>query len=108
MLSKKIELWVGVFVAIGIAALLMLSLKVANTGIGGGGESYQLFAKFENIGGFSFKNITKNSGVDNTGWSQAVTHTDLNNDHWQDLIVGNDFGVNAYYINQKNGRFKEV
>jgi hypothetical protein len=63
---------------------------------------------FENIGGFQFKNITQNSGVDNTGWSQAVTHTDLNNDNWQDLIVGNDFGVNAYYINQKNGRFKEV
>lgn len=63
---------------------------------------------FENIGNFKFKNITKNSGIDNTGWAQAVTHTDLNNDNWQDLIVGNDFGVNAYYINQKNGRFKEI
>ena len=34
-----------------------------------------------------------------------MTHTDLNQDGWQDLIVGNDFGVNAYYINQKGKGF---
>ena len=54
MMSKKVELMVGFFVALGIAALLMLSLKVANSGISGGGESYNLFAKFDNIGGVSF------------------------------------------------------
>ena len=51
MVSKKVELLVGFFVALGIAALLMLSLKVADAGLGGGSESYQLFAKFDNIGG---------------------------------------------------------
>lgn len=63
---------------------------------------------FENLGDFKFENVTKNSGLDNSGWAQAVAHTDLNNDGWQDVIVGNDFGVNAYYINQKNGKFIEV
>lgn len=63
---------------------------------------------FENIGGFSFKNVTAQSGLDNMGWAQAVAHTDINNDGWQDVIVGNDFGVNGYYYNQKNGTFKEV
>lgn len=63
---------------------------------------------FENIGGFKFKNVTKSSGLGHSGWAQAVAHTDLNNDGWQDVIVGNDFGVNAYYINQKNGKFLEV
>ena len=43
-MSKKVELMVGIFVAIGIAALLMLSLKVANSGLAGSGESYNLFA----------------------------------------------------------------
>lgn len=63
---------------------------------------------FENKGNFKFENVTAHSGLDNTGWSQAVAHTDLNNDGWQDVIVGNDFGVNGYYINQKNGHFKEI
>ncbi|RHW74892.1 CRTAC1 family protein [Colwellia sp. RSH04] len=63
---------------------------------------------FENKGGFIFKNVTANSGLDNTGWTQAVAHTDINNDGLQDIIVGNDFGVNGYYINNKNGQFTEI
>ena len=63
MMSKKIELMVGFFVALGIAAILMLSLKVANTGITGGGESYNLFAKFDNIGGLKVRSPIKVGGV---------------------------------------------
>ena len=63
---------------------------------------------FENLGNFTFKNVTKGSGVDNSGWAQAVAHTDLNNDNLQDIIVGNDFGTNGYYINQGNNTFKEI
>ncbi|WP_170309571.1 CRTAC1 family protein [Litorilituus lipolyticus] len=69
------------------------------------GEANQLF---ENIGDFKFRNITVGSGLDNTGWAQAVAHTDINNDGWQDIIVGNDFGVNGYYINDKKGHFDEI
>ena len=63
MVSKKVELLVGIFVALGLAALLMLSLKVADSGIGGGGESYQLFAKFDNIGGLKVRSPIKVGGV---------------------------------------------
>lgn len=63
MISKKIELMVGFFVALGIAALLMLSLKVANSGISGTGESYNLFAKFDNIGGLKVRSPIKVGGV---------------------------------------------
>jgi phospholipid/cholesterol/gamma-HCH transport system substrate-binding protein len=63
MVSKKVELLVGFFVALGLAAILMLSLKVADAGIGGGGESYQLFAKFENIGGLKVRSPVKVGGV---------------------------------------------
>ncbi|MGB1197746.1 MAG: CRTAC1 family protein [Thalassotalea sp.] len=69
------------------------------------GEANQLF---ENVGDFSFKNVTSTSGLDNKGWAQAVAHTDINNDGWQDIVVGNDFGVNGYYINEKNGHFTEI
>ena len=63
MISKKVELMVGFFVALGIAALLMLSLKVAHSGISGGGESYNLFAKFDNIGGLKVRSPIKVGGV---------------------------------------------
>jgi phospholipid/cholesterol/gamma-HCH transport system substrate-binding protein len=62
-MSKKVELMVGFFVALGIAALLMLSLKVANSGITGTGESYNLFAKFDNIGGLKIRSPIKVGGV---------------------------------------------
>jgi len=63
---------------------------------------------FKNQGNFRFKDITPGSGVDNSGWSQALTHTDLDGDGRQDIIVGNDFGVNAYYHNQGGGKFEEI
>jgi len=63
MMSKKIELMVGFFVALGIAALLMLSLKVANSGISGNGDTYTLLAKFDNIGGLKVRSPIKVGGV---------------------------------------------
>lgn len=63
MVSKKVELMVGLFAAIGIAALLMLSLKVADSGISGNGETYNLYAKFDNIGGLKVRSPIKVGGV---------------------------------------------
>ena len=63
MVSKKIELMVGFFVALGIAAILMLAMKVANNGISGTGETYQLYAKFDNIGGLKVRSPIKVGGV---------------------------------------------
>lgn len=63
MTSKKVELMVGLFVALGIAALLMLSYKVAKTGISGDGETYNLYAKFTNIGGLKVRSPIKVGGV---------------------------------------------
>ena len=63
---------------------------------------------FKNMGDFKFKNITDGSGTDHTGWGQAVAHTDFDGDGFQDLIVGNDFGVNAYLRNNGNGKFSNI
>ncbi len=62
---------------------------------------------FKNKGDFIFEDVTEYSATGNKGWTQAVGHTDINNDGWQDLIVGNDFGTNAYYINNGDGTFEE-
>ena len=65
-------------------------------------------ALFRNTGTLTFADVTAGSGLDNTGWTQAVAHTDLDGDGWQDVIVGNDFGVNAYYRNRRDGTFENI
>ena len=63
MTTRKLEVIVGAFVAIAIAALLLLALKVANTGVTGSDETYKLLAKFENIGGLKVRSPVKVGGV---------------------------------------------
>lgn len=58
-----VDLWVGVFVAIGIAALLFLALKVGNLSSAHLSESYELVAKFDNIGGLKVRGPVKSAGV---------------------------------------------
>ena len=63
MSRKELDLWVGIFVVIGIGALLFLSLKVANLASFSGGDSYQIKAKFDNIGGLKVRAPVKSAGV---------------------------------------------
>ena len=64
MNRKIIDLWVGIFVAIGLAALVFLALKVGNllttseerTG-------YQVEARFDNIGNLKPRAPVKSAGV---------------------------------------------
>lgn len=63
---------------------------------------------FMNKGGFVFEDVTAGSGTDNSGWTQALSHTDIDGDGWQDLIVGNDFGINAYLRNRGDGSFENI
>lgn len=63
MNSKKIEILVGFFVSLGIAAIVMLALKVANAGMSGNGDSYSLYAKFDNIGSLKVRSPIKVGGV---------------------------------------------
>jgi hypothetical protein len=63
---------------------------------------------FRNLGGMRFEDVTERAGVGDPGWAQAVTHTDIDGDGRQDLVVGNDFGINVYYRNLGDGRFEDV
>jgi len=61
---SKLDLWVGLFVCAGIGALLVLAMKVGNMGsIGIGGDSYALYANFDNIGGLKPRAPVKSAGV---------------------------------------------
>ena len=63
MSRTTLDLWVGFFVALGIAALLFLALKVGSfTGVHMD-QTYQLQAKFDNIGGLKARGPVKSAGV---------------------------------------------
>lgn len=63
MNRSVIDLWVGFFVAIGIAAVLFLSLKVGNLSAANFAETYVVKAKFDNIGGLKVRGPVKSAGV---------------------------------------------
>ncbi|AXR05477.1 outer membrane lipid asymmetry maintenance protein MlaD [Salinimonas sediminis] len=63
MNKYKAELMVGVFVLLSIGALLMLALNVANQTMSTKGDTYTLYAKFDNIGGLKERSAVKVGGV---------------------------------------------
>lgn len=63
MSRTTIDLWVGFFVAIGLAAVLFLALKVGNMSAASSGETYALQAKFDNIGGLKVRSAIRSAGV---------------------------------------------
>lgn len=61
--------------------------------------------------GQKFTDVTVSSGIFSSvlGYGLGVIAADFNNDGWDDLYIGNDFHENDYYyINQKNGSFREM
>ena len=58
-----IDIWVGAFVALGFAGLLFLALKVGNLASFSTAETYQVQAKFANIGGLKVRAPIKSAGV---------------------------------------------
>jgi phospholipid/cholesterol/gamma-HCH transport system substrate-binding protein len=57
------EVAVGLFVALGIAALFMLAMQVSNMSSLGRSESYVITAGFQNIGGLKVRSPVTVSGV---------------------------------------------
>jgi phospholipid/cholesterol/gamma-HCH transport system substrate-binding protein len=63
MNRSTIDLWVGVFVVAGAAALLFLALKVGNLASFSNSQTYQVYARFANIGGLKARAPIKSAGV---------------------------------------------
>jgi len=63
MSRTTLDLWVGFFVAAGLAALLFLALKVGNMASVSSGETYTINAEFDNIGGLKVRGAVKSAGV---------------------------------------------
>jgi len=63
MNRATIDLWVGIFVTIGIGAVVFLALKVGNLATLETKPSYHLDANFDNIGGLKQRAPVKAAGV---------------------------------------------
>jgi phospholipid/cholesterol/gamma-HCH transport system substrate-binding protein len=61
--TKTLELAVGIFVALGIAAFFMLAMKVSDITTLGDEEGYRITASFENIGGLKVRAPVTMAGV---------------------------------------------
>jgi phospholipid/cholesterol/gamma-HCH transport system substrate-binding protein len=78
-----LDLWVGLFVIAGIAALLFLALKVGSMNAVNSSDGYEVVARFDNIGGLKPRAPVKSAGVvvgrvtdvrfDNVNYEAAVT-----------------------------------
>ena len=60
---KGVETLVGLFVLLGILAILFLALRAANLGNFVIGETYIVSARFDNIGGLKVRSPVKSAGV---------------------------------------------
>src|SRR5512145_964126 len=64
MMSRRtLDIWVGLFALLGIAAMMFLALKVASSATFAAADGYVVKAKFDNIGGLKVRAPVKSAGV---------------------------------------------
>jgi phospholipid/cholesterol/gamma-HCH transport system substrate-binding protein len=63
MSNQKIDVWVGLFVLLGILAVVFLALRAGNLSSFSFAEGYPVQAKFDNIGGLKVRAPVKSAGV---------------------------------------------
>jgi len=61
--NHKIDVWVGLFVLLGILSLVFLALRAGNLSSFSFAETYAVQAKFDNIGGLKVRAPVKSAGV---------------------------------------------
>ncbi len=61
--ERLMEIGVGLFVAAGLAALLVLALKISNLASLSGNQGYELIARFDNVGGLKVRSPVTAAGV---------------------------------------------
>ncbi|HCN88828.1 MAG TPA: outer membrane lipid asymmetry maintenance protein MlaD [Oxalobacteraceae bacterium] len=83
MQRKSLDIWVGLFVVLGAAALMFLALKAGNMSSLSFGQTYPVTARFDNIGGLKPQAPVKSAGVV-VGRVGAITFDDK---HYQALVT---------------------
>ncbi len=61
------------------------------------------------LSGPRFTDVTEAAGVQQPGYPNSVTASDLNNDGWPDLYVAHDFDApDCFFLNNRDGTFTNV
>ena len=92
MTTRKTEILVGLFVALAIAATLLLALRVANQGMSGNNDTYTITARFDNIGGLKARSSVKVGGV-------VVGRVESIFLHKTDLVPIVELKISTEYVN---------
>lgn len=88
--KRQIEIWVGVFMAIGFAALFLLAMQISNLGTAYSGDTFRVIARFDNIGGLKVKAPVTIAGVE-VGRVQEIRYDP---DDFRAVVV---MGIQAQY-----------
>jgi phospholipid/cholesterol/gamma-HCH transport system substrate-binding protein len=86
------EIWVGLFVAAGIAALFVLAMRVSNLSAAMETDGYNIVARFENISGLKDRSNVTMAGV-NIG---RVTSIGIDSKTYQAVVT---MRINSKYNN---------
>ena len=90
--SKTQDTMVGLFVAIGIAALFYMALQISNLGSYSSSDSYTISARFQNSGGLKVKSAVSVAGVT----IGRVSSIKLDNESHEALV---EMKIDAQYNN---------
>jgi enediyne biosynthesis protein E4 len=64
---------------------------------------------FENQGDGTFRDVSEEAGLQETRrWTLAAAAADINNSGYPDIVLANDYGVDELFLNDGNGRFRNV
>lgn len=63
MQNRTLEVGVGLFLLAGLLALLLLALRVSGLTVGGAGDTYKVYAHFDNIAGLTVRSKVTMAGV---------------------------------------------
>ncbi len=83
MNRSTIDLWVGIFVTMGIAAIFFMALKVGNLASFNSAPGYLLEARFHNIGGLKARAPVKSAGV-RVGRVESIA---LDNENFEAVVT---------------------
>lgn len=83
MQSRSVEAVVGLFLCLGVAAILILTFQVSDLQRGVNGNSYTVYANFENSGGLKVGSSVSMAGV-NIG---RVTGIEIDSDTFESRVA---------------------
>lgn len=83
MQTRTLEISVGLFLLGGLLALLLLALRVSGLSVGSGGETYKVYAYFNNIAGLTSRAKVTMAGVA----IGKVTAIDLDRDSYTGRVT---------------------